>query len=123
MASYSFKMEADVLYAIHNYNTECYSPELKLIDACILALVKSFEDSGKVLYMSNAELSRILISTEEAVKKSIKRLDDAELIVRETHWDDRLGKSVRTITLNKKQFCWLVDMNSNFMVALENQND
>lgn len=106
------------MYAIHNYNGEGYYPQLTLLDACILALIKSYHDSGATFYMTNNEIAKVLLSSVNAVKSSLDRLQEAGLIAREKHWDAQSGRSVRTITIDKYRYGWLTSLLSNVVMSV-----
>lgn len=83
---FNFQIHSTVLHALNKHNTLLPSPRLTLIDATILCLAKSFYETDRKLYMSNKELSKLLLSDPCTVQRSIDRLVTAGLISKEKEY-------------------------------------
>ena len=75
-------MHSDIMHSIYKYNQSMPRSKLTLLDGTILCLAKSFYETGNKLFMSNAELGRLLLAGEKTIQRSIDRLVDAGLLLK-----------------------------------------
>lgn len=83
---FNFQIHSTIMYALNNHNNLLPSPRLTLLDGAILCLAKSFYETDRKLYMSNKELSKLLLSDPGTVQRSIDRLVTAGLISKEKEY-------------------------------------
>ena len=83
---FNFQMHSTIMHALNKHNDLLPSPRLTLLDATILCLTKSFYETDRKLYMSNKELSKLLLSDPCTVQRSIDRLVTAGLISKEKEY-------------------------------------
>ena len=83
---FNFQIHSTIMYALNNHNNLLPSPRLTLLDGAILCLAKSFYETDRKLYMSNKELSKLLLSDPCTVQRSIDRLVAAGLISKEKEY-------------------------------------
>ena len=83
---FNFQMHSTIMHALNKHNDLLPNPRLTLLDATILCLAKSFYETDRKLYMSNKELSKLLLSDPGTVQRSIDRLVTAGLISKEKEY-------------------------------------
>lgn len=83
---FNFQMHSTIMHALSKHNDLLPNPRLTLLDATILCLAKSFYETDHKLYMSNKELSKLLLSDPCTVQRSIDRLVTAGLISKEKEY-------------------------------------
>ena len=83
---FNFQMHSTIMHAMHKHNDLLPNPRLTLLDATILCLAKSFYETDRKLYMSNKELSKLLLSDPGTIQRSIDRLVEAGLISKEKEY-------------------------------------
>lgn len=83
---FNFQMHSTIMHALNKHNNLLPSPRLTLLDATILCLAKSFYETDRKLYMSNKELSKLLLSDPGTIQRSIDRLVAAGLISKEKEY-------------------------------------
>ena len=80
MKSYNFNVHTDITRAMSHYNKTQSKIRFTTLDATLLNLVRSFSDSKTEFYMSNKELSQILIADPSTIQRSVDKLVDTKLI-------------------------------------------
>lgn len=83
---FNFQMHSTIMHALNKHNDLLPSSRLTLVDATILCLAKSFYETDRKLYMSNKELSKLLLSDPGTIQRSIDRLVAAGLISKEKEY-------------------------------------
>ena len=83
---FNFQMHSTIMHALNKHNDLLPNPRLTLLDATILCLAKSFYETDRKLYMSNKELSKLLLSDPGTFQRSIDRLVTAGLISKEKEY-------------------------------------
>lgn len=78
--NYTFIIHSDIMYAINKHNNIMPGERLTFLDGAILCFIKSFQDKGQKFYMSNKELSKLFISNESTIQRSINRLISMQLL-------------------------------------------
>lgn len=81
--NYNFKFHTNISRAMSNYNKIMSGPRFSTLDASILCLIKSFNDSSTKFYMSNKELADIMIADPSTIQRSIDRLIAVGLVTKE----------------------------------------
>ena len=100
---YNFTMFSNILYAINTYNNLIPGDKLTVYDGILICLIKSFQDSGKQFFMSNKELSKLLLSNESTIQRSINRLTKIGLLHSEKQYFGQLPRRYLTYDKNKLQ--------------------
>ena len=80
MKSYNFNVRTDITRAMSHYNKTQSKIRFTTLDAALLNLVRSFSESKTEFYMSNKELSQILIADPSTIQRSVDKLVDTKLI-------------------------------------------
>lgn len=83
---FNFQIHSTIMHALNKHNDLLPNPRLTLLDGAILCLVKSFYETDRKLYMSNKELSKLLLSDPGTIQRSIDRLITAGLISKEKEY-------------------------------------
>ena len=83
---FNFQIHSTIMYALTKHNDLLPNPRLTLLDGTILCLAKSFYETDRKLYMSNKELSKLLLSDPGTIQRSIDRLVTAGLISKEKEY-------------------------------------
>ena len=81
--SYNYSIQTDITRALNNYNRIMPGPRFNTLDGNILNLIRSFTESDTKFFMSNKELSEIMIADPSTIQRSIDRLVNAGLISKE----------------------------------------
>ena len=71
------------MYALNKHNNIIPGERLTFLDGALLCFVKSFQDRQQKFYMSNKELSKLFISNESTIQRSINRLISMKLLCSE----------------------------------------
>ena len=77
--NYNFKFHTNISRAMSNYNKVMSGPRFSTLDASILCLIKSFNDSNTKFYMSNKELAEIM----NKISSRMLKMKDAKFIHQE----------------------------------------
>jgi len=80
---YYYNYQYSIARAMCAYNARMKSKHFALIDAHILSLIKSFYDNNQDFYMTNAEIAKVMLVNESTIKRSITKLCDFGLILKE----------------------------------------
>ena len=83
-------------------------PRFNTLDGNILNIVISFDKSKTKFYMSNKELSEIMIADASTIQRSIDRLIKAKLISKEIIYIG--SKPQRVLTYNKAAMQRIIDL-------------
>ena len=83
---FNFQIHSSIMYALNNHNNLLPTPRLTLLDGAILCLAKSFYEADRKLFMSNKELSKLLLSDPGTIQRSIDRLIQEGLISKEKEY-------------------------------------
>ena len=83
---FNFQIHSTIMHALSKHNDLLPNPRLTLVDGAILCLAKSFYETDRKLYMSNKELSKLLLSDPGTIQRSIDRLITAGLISKEKEY-------------------------------------
>lgn len=83
---FNFQIHSSIMYALNKHNDLLPNPRLTLLDGAILCLAKSFYETDRKLFMSNKELSKLLLSDPGTIQRSIDRLIQAGLISKEKEY-------------------------------------
>lgn len=83
---FNFQIHSSIMHALTKHNDLLPDPRLTLLDGTILCLAKSFYEADRKLYMSNKELSKLLLSDPGTIQRSIDRLVAAGLITKEKEY-------------------------------------
>lgn len=82
MKSYNFNVRTDITKSMNAYNKTQSEIRFNTLDAVLLNLIRSFSESDTEFYMSNKELSQILIADPSTVQRSVDRLAQTKLITK-----------------------------------------
>lgn len=77
---YSFQVHINIMRALKRSNDLLPDSNFSTLDGNILCMVRSFNESGYVFFMSDKELADINITSEKTIQRSIKRLCAAGLL-------------------------------------------
>ena len=79
-SNYTFLIHSDIMHAINKHNNIMPGERLTFLDGALLCFIKSFQDKGQKFYMSNKELSKLFISNESTIQRSINRMISMQLL-------------------------------------------
>lgn len=96
MNNYNFRVYTNINRAMSNHNKIMMGPSFNTLDASILNLIKSFSDSNVKFFMSNKELSEIMVADPATVQRSVDRLFAAHLITKEIVYNGHQKRRVLT---------------------------
>lgn len=108
MADYTYLTHTNISYAMDKYNKIMPGTKFKIIDSCILNIVKSFSENNAQFFMSNEELGRITLSNASTVQRSVDRLVAAGLLKKENTY--AAGKPQRILVYQKSNVQKLLDL-------------
>ena len=94
MKSYNFNVRTDITRAMSHYNKTQSKIRFTTLDATLLNLVRSFSESKTEFYMSNKELSQILIADPSTVQRSVDKLVDLEFIIKKITYVNNRPKRI-----------------------------
>lgn len=77
---YSFLIHSDIMHALNKHNNIIPGERLTFLDGALLCFIKSFQDRQQKFYMSNKELSKLFVSNESTIQRSINRLISMKLL-------------------------------------------
>lgn len=80
---YNFNVDPNITSAMSKYNKIMHGPRFNTLDGIILNLVISFSRTNTKFYMSNKQLSEIMIADPSTVQRSIDRLIAVGLLKKE----------------------------------------
>lgn len=83
---FNFQIHSSIMHALSKHNNLLPNPRLTLLDGAILCLAKSFYETNNKFYMSNKELGKLLLSDPCTIQRSIDRLVEAGLILKEKEY-------------------------------------
>lgn len=96
MNNYNFRVYTNINRAMSNHNKIMMGPSFNTLDASILNLIKSFSDSNVKFFMSNKELSEIMVADPATVQRSVDRLFAAHLITKEIVYNGHQKRRILT---------------------------
>lgn len=105
---YSFLIFSNIMYAIDKHNNIIPGERMTLLDGALLCLVKSFQDRGQKFYMSNKELSKLFVSNESTIQRSLKRLISMQLLSSEKIYYGQQPR--RYLTYNEVELKRFIEM-------------
>ena len=77
---YSFLVHSNIMHAINKHNNIMPGERLTFLDGALLCFIKSFQDKNQKFYMSNKELSKLFVSNESTIQRSINKLTSMQLL-------------------------------------------
>ena len=81
--SYNYNIQTEITKALTKHNRIMPGTRFNTLDGNILNLVRSFSESETPFYMSNKELSEVMVADPSTLQRSIDRLVNAGLLSKE----------------------------------------
>ena len=81
--NYNYNIQIDITKAMSKHNKIMTGPRFNTLDGNILNLIRSFSRTDTKFFMSNKELSEIMIADPSTVQRSIDRLIAVGLVSKE----------------------------------------
>lgn len=81
--NYNFNIHINITKAMSKYNKIIVGPRFNTLDGAILNLVRSFSETNTKFFMSNKELSEIMIADPSTIQRSVDRLIAVGLVKKE----------------------------------------
>ena len=106
--SYNYNIQTEITKALTKHNRIMPGPRFNTLDGNILNLVRSFSESETPFYMSNKELSEVMIADPSTIQRSIDRLINAGLLSKEITYSN--SKQHRTLTYQPQAVQALIDL-------------
>lgn len=103
-----YTIDADITKALNKYNKIMPSPRFNTLDGNILNLIRSFYESETEFYMSNKQLSDIMIADPSTIQRSIDRLLSVCLISKQVFYSGK--KPMRILSYNPVEVQRLLDL-------------
>ena len=100
MKSYNFNVQTDLTRSMDLYNKNFPKVRFNTLDGMILNLLRSFAETQTEFYMSNKELSQIMIADPGTVQRSIDRLVSVGLAEKKIRY---VGKRPQRILVYKEK--------------------
>ena len=106
--SYNYNIQTDITRALSKYNRIVPGQRFNTLDGNILNLVRSFSETDTPFYMSNKELSEVMIADPSTIQRSIDRLVNAGLITKEITYSN--SKQHRVLTYAPQAVQNIIDL-------------
>lgn len=94
MKSYNFNVQTDINRAISLYNKTQTEVRFTTLDATLLNLLRSFSETKTEFYMSNKELSQIMVADPSTIQRSIDKLVDMKFVIKKIIYVDNRPKRI-----------------------------
>ena len=83
MKHYYYNVQTNITRAMNKYNKIMPGDRFTTLDGNILNLIRTFTETGSQFYMSNKELSEVMIANPSTIQHSIDRLIAVGLVKKE----------------------------------------